>query len=196
MTLYKNKFRIESIRLKEYDYSQPGEYFVTICAYNHKCLFGEVVEEEMSLSPIGSIAKEFWEEIPKHFNNIALDAFIVMPNHIHGIIVITDHGRDGRLNVSEDKSTESKIHGRDVARNVSTKKIISPKRGSLGSIIRSYKSAVSNWCHTHKQNDFKWHPRFYEHIIRSEKELQNIRDYIVNNPIKWFSDKENPDQGK
>jgi putative transposase len=125
----------------------------------HKCLFGAVVEEEMSLSLIGSTAKECWQEIPKHFHNVKLDAFVVMPNHIHGIIVITDQGRD-------------------VACNVSTGKMISTKRDSLGIIIRSYKSAVSYLCHSNGDNEFRWQSRFYEYIIRHEKDLQNIRDYI------------------
>jgi putative transposase len=182
MTLFNNKFRIESTRLKGYDYSQPGEYFVTINTKNHECLFGAVIEEGMRLSPVGKIAKNCWEEIPKHFHNVELDEFVIMPNHVHGIIIINGQCRDVASR-------------RDVACNVSTEKMgwKSPKRGSLGAIIRSYKSAVSNLCHEKDFDNFHWQPRFYEHIIRGEKNLQNIRAYIVNNPIKWLSDKENPD---
>ena len=205
MTLFKNKYRIESTRLKGYDYSQPGEYFVTVNTKNHKCLFGTVTEEGMRLSPVGKIAKGFWEEIPKHFHNVELDEFIIMPNHVHGIIIINENDatvdsknncRDVQLNVSTIENTKSKLYGRDIACNISSAgKMMrkSPKRGSLGAIIRSYKSAVTNWCHENNFGNFQWQPRFYEHIIRNEKDLQNIRDYIVNNPIKWFSDKENPD---
>jgi putative transposase len=188
MTLFKNKYRIESTRLKGYDYSQPGEYFVTVNTKNHERLFGTVTEEEMRLSPVGEIAKNCWEEIPKHFHKVELDEFVVMPNHVHGIIIINENYA----------IVDSKYKGGDVACNVSTWKMgwKSPKRGSLGSIIRSYKSAVSKWCHENNFYNFEWQPRFYDHIIRGEKELQNIRDYIINNPIKWFSDKENPDGDK
>ncbi|MCX6122637.1 MAG: hypothetical protein NTX44_13590 [Ignavibacteriales bacterium] len=188
MTLFKNTFRIESTRLKGYDYSQPGEYFVTVNTNNHECLFGTVIEEEMRLSPVGKIAKNCWEEIPKHFHNIDLDEFVIMPNHVHGIIIINEN----------DTTVDSKFKGRDVQLNVSTGKMVwkSPKRGSLGTIIRSYKSAVSKWCHDNDFDNFEWQSRYYDHIIRGEKELQNIRDYIINNPIKWFLEKENPDGDK
>ncbi|MGD1046402.1 MAG: transposase [Bacteroidota bacterium] len=175
MTLFKNTFRIESTRLKGYDYSQPGEYFVTVNTNNHECLFGTVIEEEMRLSPVGKIAKNCWEEILKHFHNVELDEFVVMPNHLHGIIIINDNRRDVQLNVSTR---------------------ISPKKGTLSVIIRTYKAAVTTMCRHNGLSEFRWQPRFYEHIIRDEKDLQNICDYIVKNPIKWFSDKENPDQGK
>ena len=79
-----------SIRLKEYDYSQAGAYFVTICAYNRECLFGDIVDGEMQLNIYGEIVAAFWDEVPSHFKNVELDAFIVMPNHMHGIVIITD----------------------------------------------------------------------------------------------------------
>jgi len=176
MTLFKNSYRIESTRLKEYDYSQPGEYFVTICTHTHKCLFGEVINEKMILSNIGSIVKQYWEDIPNHFPNIELDAFVIMPNHIHGIIVIKDENN----------------FGRDVQLNVSAR--ISPKKGSLSVIIRTYKAAVTRECRNKGLNGFHWQPRFYEHIISEEKELHNIRDYIIDNPLKWYCDMENLDR--
>jgi putative transposase len=209
MTLSKNTFRIESTRLKGYDYSQPGKYFVTIYTNNHECLFGTVEKEEMMLSPISIIAKKRWEEIPCHHKNVALDEFIVMPNHVHGIIILLENSlisaeettesashRDAIHRVSMDEINESKLSGRDVACNVSTKTMISPKRGSLGTVIRSYKSAVSYWCHVNGHDDFAWQPRFHEHIIRNEKDLNNTRDYIVNNPLKWFYNDEHPTQKK
>jgi len=172
MSLFKNVFRIESTRLKHYDYSQPGEYFITICIQSHECLFGHVHKEEMRLSPIGEIARKCWEEIPYHFNNIELDEYIIMPNHIHGIIIIN----------------ESQC--RDVQLNVSTR--ISPKRGSLSVVIRTYKAAVTTICRRNNSFEFCWQRRFCEHIIRNEKELNNIRDYIINNPVKWSFDEDNP----
>jgi putative transposase len=182
MTLFKNTFRIESTRLEKYDYSQPGEYFVTICARHHECKLGEVIHEVMNLSNIGAIAKKCWKEIPEHFHNVELGEYVVMPNHIHGILILNDQaGRDVQLNVSTKDPNES---------SVSTK--ISPKKGTLSVIIRTYKAAVTRECRRFGLNGFGWQPRFYEHIIKNEKDLQNVRDYIINNPIKWFYDSENP----
>jgi putative transposase len=78
------------MRLKEYDYSQPGEYFITICTYNHECIFGNIVDEEMKLSTEGAIAQRCWEKIPKHFSNVQLDEYSIMPNHVHGILILTE----------------------------------------------------------------------------------------------------------
>ncbi len=183
MTLYKNTFRIESTRLKGYDYSLPGEYFITICSHKHECILGAVEEETMKLSHIGMIAKNCWEKIPNHFHNVELDEFVIMPNHIHGIIIICEN------NIRRDAINRVSTGGITKTNNP----ILS--RNSLSNIIRQYKSRVSYEIHK-IQPDFAWQPRFYEHIIKNEKDLQNIREYIVNNPIKWFYDSENPDRGK
>ena len=177
MTLYKDKYRIESARLKDWDYASAGCYFVTICTQNREPYFGEVIEQAVHLSPVGEIACQFWSEIPQHSSsNIQVDAFVVMPNHIHGIIVIED------------------VNGRDVACNVSTGSTmskISPKAGSLGAIVRSYKSAVTRWARMNQQPFFDWQARFFDHIIRDEKGLNRIRDYIATNPVRWDSDRNN-----
>lgn len=157
----------KSIRLKDYDYSSPGGYFVTICTFEKGYVLGEVRDGEMRLNNIGVITKRCWEEIPNHFPNIGLDAFVVMPNHVHGIIIINDHGTDVQLNVPPR---------------------LSPKRGSLSVIIRTFKAAVTTECRRNGHPEFQWQSRFYEHIIRNEKEWKTIRDYIVNNPIKWSAD--------
>jgi putative transposase len=94
MTYDKNKYNRRSIRLKEYDYASPGWYFVTICTHQQNCLFGDIQNGKMVFSPIGKIAQEFWLEIPSHFKNIELDEFVIMPNHIHGVIIINDNGWD------------------------------------------------------------------------------------------------------
>jgi REP element-mobilizing transposase RayT len=200
MTLFNNKYRIESARLKGYDYSSPGEYFVTICTggmihpvryiklQNHHRIkktisqgkyFGDVMDGEMKRNDVGVIARQMWMDIPNHHKYVSIDEFVVMPNHVHGIIVLceNDHGK----NVA---------HGRDVACNVSTR--ISPKRESLSTIIRSYKSGVSNWCHANGYEDFSWQSRFYDHIIRDEKGLNAIREYIHNNPAQWEYDRNDP----
>ena len=175
-----------SIRLKDYNYSQSGEYFVTICTQDHICLFGAIYREEMCLSPIGEIAKRCWEDIPNHFPNVDLDKYVIMPNHIHGIIIIkeNDHGMD----VQQENDSD---HGRDVQLNVPTR--LSPKKGTLSIIIRTYKAAVTTECRRIGHNEFRWQSRFYEHIIRDDWELEKIRNYIVNNPLQWQFDEENSD---
>jgi REP element-mobilizing transposase RayT len=136
----------------------------------------------MRLSPIGEIAAQFWNEIPSHHTEVELDEFVIMPNHTHGIIKISGMVLE-TLPVETLRATslrDPKISG------------ISPKKGSLGAIIRSYKSAVSYWAGLNGLASFKWQPRFYDHIIRSEKSFNQIRQYIFDNPTKWESDRENP----
>jgi putative transposase len=184
MTLFKNKYRIESVRLKGYNYSSPGEYFITICTGGRIKWFGNVVNGEMKRNEMGEIAHQSWMEIPNHHTNVLLDEFIVMPNHVHGIIVLC-----GNVACNPDGNVENE-NCRDVVCNVSTTGI-SPKRGSLGAIIRSYKSAVTNGCHTRGHDKFTWQSRFYDHIIRDEKGLNEIRFYIRNNPSRWEFDRNN-----
>ncbi len=121
------KFHRRSIRLKEFDYSQPGAYFVTIVAFQRQCLFGEIANEEMRLNEFGKIAEEYWCTIPEHFPNVELGAHVVMPNHLHGVIII-----------HENKSFESV--GAQHAVPLQKQNV---KPGSLGAIVRSFKSAVT-----------------------------------------------------
>ena len=153
-------------RLKDYDYSQNGYYFVTICTKNREAWFGKIESDKMILNMFGEITKNFWVEIPKHFKNVSLDEFIVMPNHIHGIVIIVGNAYMRSL---QDR----------------TKMLLSR-------IIQQYKSSVTREINS-LQNDFcfKWHKSFYDHIIKDEKTLNNIREYITNNPLKWESDIEN-----
>ena len=169
----------KQIRLKEYDYSMPGEYFVTICTKEHIHSFGEIVNEEMNLNIIGEIADKCWKELPAHFLNVELDEFVVMPNHIHRIVCILENpGRDVQMNIPTDN-----YYSR-----------ISPKRGSLGLIIRGYKAAVTTPCRKNGIHAFNWQSGYFEHIIRDEKSLIRIRDYIATNPQRWWFDKENAQQ--
>ncbi len=130
----------------------------------------------MILNPISEIADRCWKELPEHFRNIELDQFVVMPNHVHGIVIITHHpGRDVRTNIPTDN-----YYSR-----------ISPRRGSLGVIIRSYKATVTALCRRNGFHDFVWQRGYYDHIIRNEKSLMRIREYIASNPQRWAFDKEN-----
>ena len=191
MTLFRNHYRVETTRLREWDYAAAGWYFVTICTWKMTCFFGEVERGEMGLSAIGEIADAYWKEIPHHFVNACLDIHVIMPNHVHGIIgIITDPDRNDSLDSRP---------CRDVARNVSTDALknttmseISPKAGSLGVMMRSYKAAVTRWSRNNGHDDFGWQARFYDHIIRSERAFEAIRTYIINNPLKWELDRNYP----
>ena len=181
------KHHRRSIRLKGCDYSQPGAYYVTIVAWYRECLFGEVVNKEMVLSKFGLVAKQQWEKLPKRFPNIELGASMIMPNHMHGIIVITnDRGTAENLN---------DLDGGSSRRAPTREQYQKPVKGSIPSMIRSYKSAVSYRINLMRRSDGVpvWQRNYYEHIIRDETDLQNKTDYINANPLLWDEDDENPD---
>jgi len=169
----------KSIRLKEYDYSQPGEYFVTICTYNHECLLGGIVKEEMQLSHMGTIAHRCLMEIPKHFPNVALDEYVVMPNHVHAIIVITD-----RRDLIHQIPYSIRHLNPDVMNHVPTEWMLmkDPKQ-TLGKIIRNFKARTTKAVHDAGFFRFRWQSKYFDRIIRDEKELNNIRDYMANNVL-------------
>jgi REP element-mobilizing transposase RayT len=183
--LFKNTFRVESTRHPNWNYADDGMYFVTICTQDKFCYFGEVVDEKMNLNKIGQIAKTFWLEIPKHFFNVILDEFIVMPNHIHGIIFICN---DDVRKYGDD------CQRRDAIYRVSTGGVTGKHNpmgtNSLGEIIRAYKSAVKRYF-TKNNIHFSWQSRFYDRVIRNEYELNRVRSYIYYNPIKWGIDRNN-----
>ena len=166
-----------SIRLKDYDYSQNCAYFVTIVTRQRACLFGEIMGGELALNEIGKIMQEAWNEIPQHFPNVVLDAFVVMPNHIHGIIII-----DAPIYVS---------HVR--ARHASPLPPWGPKPKSLSAIIGSFKSAVTNRINKMRETPATpfWQRNYYEHVIRDENDYEAIFNYIASNPINWDKDEEN-----
>ncbi len=164
-----------SIRLKGYVYSQAGTYFVTICTQGRRCLFGDIINGETALNDAGKIAQQCWLEIPNHFPNTELDEFVIMPNHIHGIIFINDIV--GAKNFSPLRN-ESKPH--------------SPSK-TIGSNVRGFKIGVTKWLRQNTDIYNVWQRNYYEHIIRDERDLNQIRDYIINNPIKWALDEYNPE---
>jgi putative transposase len=176
---FKSKYRVESARLQDWDYSQSGYYFVTICVKNRKSLLGQIGNDEMVLSEIGTIAQRCWREIPDHFSSVELDEFIIMPNHLHGIIVIAENVETQHI-----ASLQRKGHNK-----------FGPQSENLASIIRGFKSGVKKWA-TVNGIDFDWQPRFYDRIIRNEEELCNVRNYIQHNHLQWNEDEENPDSKK
>ncbi|WP_029215059.1 transposase [Kallotenue papyrolyticum] len=185
MTRYDpNRHHRRSIRLPGYDYTQPGAYFVTICTHERAHLFGQVVDEGMVLNALGEIARQCWLAIPDHFPHATLDTFVIMPNHAHGIIWIVDD--DGAKNVG--------------AKNVGAKNF-SPLRSdeqphgtskTIGSIIRGFKIGVTKWARQHTTVHTVWQRNYYEHIIRDERALTAIRQYILDNPRRWHLDRYNP----
>jgi REP element-mobilizing transposase RayT len=186
MALYKNKYRIESARLKNWNYSYPGYYFITICTKNRDHFFGKIIDNQMHLSEIGRIVEQYWQDIPNHFPFANLDKQVIMPNHIHGIIVINKKQPSFpvetlQCNVSTQHKQISKIMSG-----------ISPKPGSLATIIRSFKSISTRTINEkYLSLHFAWQPRFHDHVIRNNNELTKIRLYIVNNPKNWQNDRNN-----
>ena len=178
---FRLNYRRKSIRYPGRDYSLPGKYFVTICTANMERWFGSVINDEMYLSDIGRIASEMWFEIPVHFPYIGLDAFVVMPNHIHGIIVIKKSSRKtlaGTLHATSLPTPDT-----DNVKNIFMSSI-SPKPGSLSVVMRSYKSAVTKYAHE-IDSRFLWQSKFHDRIICTSGQLSRIRKYIMNNPAKW-----------
>jgi putative transposase len=170
-----------SIRLRGYNYAQAGAYFVTVCTQNRDCLFGEVMNGEVRLNSFGRIVAECWNAISKHFPNVELDESVVMPNHVHGILVIVD-------------TRVGAQHAAPLQRRVDRGGRVNVTPGSLGAIIRSFKSAVTK-CINELPNTLisnPWQRNYYEHIIRNERDLERIRQYILDNPADWDKDEYNP----
>ncbi len=260
MKYYSKKPLKKSIRLKGYDYSQPNKYFVTMCTQNRALLFGDIIDGKMVLNEMGRIAQQCWYDIPLHFPHVKLDEFIIMPNHIHGIIVIVERPQRIRKppknqshslspeiqsrslspeiqsrslspeiqsrslspveawravpqlflsqsslsqsslsqsslsqsslsqsSLSQSSLSQSSQQVRESLEDKGIRRFGKPIPGSLPTIIGSFKAAVTkqiNQLHNTPRAKL-WQPNYYEHIIRNKRELNIIRRYIINNPIKW-----------
>lgn len=187
--LYQDKYRVESARYAQWNYAANGFYFVTICTKNRHHYLGEITgaKPRMSLSERGEIANRFWFEIPQQFPFVRLDAFVVMPNHVHGIVEIAQPCRDAINNaMNQDAINRVSTGGATGAHNPMV------RFNSLSSIIRWYKGRVT-FAVRQSQNavPFAWQTRFYDRIIRDESELHRIRQYIQDNPSNWLQDVEN-----
>lgn len=193
-TKFKNTYRNETTRLKNWDYGSHGFYFVTICTKNKQPYFGRIVNgvnnartqlignvgtqnfaslreihsREMHLCPkqmftqIGDIANQYWTEIPKHFPFVELDAFVIMPDHVHGILF---------LNRPKYESWRTNA--------------FKPQSENLASIVRGFKAATKKYAVLNRL-EFDWQPRYHDHVVHTENELNTIRQYIVDNPMKWL----------
>lgn len=246
--IQKNLVR-NSLRLKGYDYSQPGAYFITICTENKICYLGNIVDGITISYPISDIIREICQEIPEKFQGVDLDAFIIMPNHVHGIIIInkecrnmiqqkrrnnTENIRGGLIHqiriknyindseVSFINQTPANNFTKDnkvgLINHAPTRNHLNGKNGSLinripiknqaftraknwnlmqdskrtvGKIIRYFKAKTAKIVHDKFFPSFQWQRNYYEHTVRSARELNSIREYIINNPIKWALDREN-----
>jgi putative transposase len=195
---YNNKYRIASARLSNWDYRRNAAYFVTICTQNRQPFFGHIETVEtlqcnvstMVLSQTGKIAENCWREISIHFPFVVLGEFVVMPNHVHGIVVIDNAGSaiSGVETLHCHVSTDETVDDEPSTGKNEFMASISPKPGSLSTIIRSYKSAVSKLAHVISP-EFGWQERFHDHIIRDEGSFILIQNYIVSNVQNWKADK-------
>lgn len=171
--------RRRHLRLKEYDYRQTGAYFVTICTSQRACIFGKITDGRMELNDFGQIVLHCWQHLPDHFPKTTLDAFVIMPNHVHGIIFMTDDYPVGARHASP---LQQQQHTSPTS-----------QRPSLGTLVGSFKSASTRQIRTCAGlPDFPvWQRNYYEHIIRHDESLARIQEYIVNNPLSWHLDGEN-----
>lgn len=174
-----------TIRLQGYDYAAVGAYFVTVCTHGRWCLFGEVVDEEMQLSSAGKMVEEVWQALPKRSPAIQTDEFVVMPNHVHGIVMINDN---------DSTNTDSTVN---TPRVVGATLVVA--RPTVGDVMSAFKSiTTTQYIHGVKTNQWTpfngklWQRNYYEHIIRNDEDLNRVREYILLNPLKWNLDKENP----
>ncbi len=182
------KHHRRSIRLKGYDYSQQGGYYVTIVTQYRECLFGNIIDGNMALNTFGRIIEYHWQKLPVHFKHIKLDVYQIMPNHLHGIIFIVESV--GAMHSEENISKEQK----KLRENASPLRPHGTKPGSLSAIMQNFQSVTTRKINRiRKTPGLKlWQRNFWEHIIRNENDLNRIREYITNNPLQWALDNENP----
>jgi len=200
MALYKNKYRIQSTRFRDWDYSNPGLYFVTIVTKNRVCYFGNVENGDMHLNELGKIAHQCFEKIPEHFPFVTLDVFVIMPNHVQGIIIINDpvKTKNGSPFVVETQYLASSPPIPPFPQlpplppfPQTAANQFGPQSKNLASIVRGYKIGVTKYARKNKI-PFQWQSRYYDQIIGDEKSLNHIRQYIIENPMNWDKDAKNP----
>jgi putative transposase len=185
----------QSNRLQDYDYASEGAYYVTICVQHRKCLFGDIVGEDMNLNDAGRMIQMTWKDIPKHLPVVHIDEFVVMPNHFHGILLI-EHGSDSDIHHVFDHFAEKDWHENQGEHEV---RPYGTDENSLGRIIQVFKSlttlayAKGVTCQRWARFPGKlWQRNYYDRVIRNNDELGRARDYVVNNAMKWALDRENP----
>jgi REP element-mobilizing transposase RayT len=198
MAKFQNKYRIESARLQNWDYGWNAPYFVTICTAHRVCYFGHIQNGKMQFSETGKMAHNCWLEIPEHFPFVTLDVHVIMPNHVHGIIIINkpndrrNAAGNGPGNVQTQYFASESLETQNFTSlppsSPSPKNKFGPQSQNLASIIRGYKTGVTIFARNNNIK-FAWQPRFHDHVIRNHASYLRIRNYIINNPKKWDNDK-------
>ncbi len=206
MGLFRNKYRIESTRLASWDYSSNAPYFITICTSERIHDMGRIIDNEMHLSELGEVADQCWNDIPRHFPFVELGEYVIMPNHIHGVLIINRRPIHPQQRVetqyfaSPDNTgdRETDLHN-IVLHETETQNIASlpangnergvgnkfgAQSGNIASIVRGFKIGVIKYAKAHNIQ-FRWQPRYYDHIIKDETSYKTIRHYILTNPEKW-----------
>jgi putative transposase len=165
-----------SLRLKEFDYSQEGAYFITVCTWNWRCIFGEIMAGEMRLNESGKVVEHEWSETEKVRAQVKLDYYVIMPNHFHGIFFIQN----------PDRATHRVAP--------TGRKPFGPASGSVGAIMGQFKSkATKRINELWKTSGARvWQRNYYEHVIRDDDDLNRIRQYIIDNPARWQEDENYP----
>ena len=216
MTYDPDRHHRRSTRLKGHDYRRAGAYFVTVCTWERECLLGEIWHGQVCLNALGQIVAETWQEIPRHFERAAVAALVVMPNHIHGVIVLKNEYGAGAASAARDGRGTACRAPTDLSRRPSTARrppasaststtrgmstalgreaFGQPVAGSLPTIMRSFKSASTKRVNALRDSRGAalWQRGYNEHIIRNDGELRAVRQYIADNPIHWREDPENP----
>ena len=181
MESYKDRPSRRSVRLPRFDYSSVGMYFLTICAAQRRGVFGEIRGNDTVMSPVGEIVRTCWIEIPQHFPNVKIETYVVMPNHLHGILTIQSKLPDTSI---KDKTARTReLFGK-------------PTPGSIPTIVRSLKSAVSKRVRESglAGGESIWQRGYYEHVLRNTREYVEATNYILLNPARWANDEDNPDR--
>jgi len=168
-----------SVRLRKYDYARPGAYFLTICTLERRCTIATIDTQTTVLTDAGKIVVDLWNDLPRRFAGAVLDVFVVMPNHIHGIIALDGVRSNGALGI---------VLGTGVTTPQSTL-----ERPAIGDVVRIFKAASSRRIRQTGDDSFAWQRNYYEHAIRDETDLTAIREYIVTNPARWTQDNLHPD---
>jgi REP element-mobilizing transposase RayT len=200
-----------TIRLPGFDYTRPGAYFVTICAFNKACLFGNIVDGVMRFNGYGEIVQRSWDDLPNHFPHVELDQFVIMPNHVHGIIVLNDdvdvvgvaHASPAILTdvgvgagFKPAWNVDPTIMHKKPQNRAGLKPAPTPvgKRHGLPEIVRAFKTFSARRINAlrHTPSQPVWQRNYYEHVIRNDADLAAIRDYIAGNPARWLDDDNHP----
>jgi REP element-mobilizing transposase RayT len=197
-TMFQNKYRIESTRLKDYDYSSDGAYFITICTKNREHLFGEIIDGRLPETEQSKICAACWADLPNHYDNCVLDAFMIMPNHVHIVVIIRNRDdNDGDASIRKRVETGLKCDNVCVRVETGLKPVSTTshmnKAHSVSEIIRGFKTFTARKINIYQNTPGEpfWQLRFYDHVVRNEEALNHIREYIGNNPMNWENDRNN-----